>query len=93
MKTKQRARGGTRISNDESLETLAIRGLIMHAVGFVRVPVKSRWLEENPLLRPPKKGYCTENQRDYEEDSRHVGRFRGFQSLCMAGNLRQCEFP
>ena len=72
---------------------LAISGLIVHTVEFVGIPVKWWRLEEDPFLRPPKKGPCTENQRDYEQNSRHMGRFRGFQSLCMAGNLRQCEFP
>ena len=93
VKTEQRSWSGIGISHDEAPEMLAICGLIVHAAGFLGISVKSRRLEENPLLGPPKKSYRTEDQRDYEKRRRHVGRFRGFQSLCMAGNLRQCEFP
>jgi hypothetical protein len=93
VKAKEGDRSGPRISYDEPLKMLAIGGMVVHAIGFSRITGKPRRLEEDFLLRPPKKSHCPENQCDYEKNRHHAGRLRGFQWLCMAGNLRQCEFP
>jgi hypothetical protein len=41
--------------------------------------VKTRGLEEYPLLRLPQKSHQSQQQREHEEDGNHMRRLRGFQ--------------
>ena len=81
-----------RIADDETGEELTVRGPVAHPARLDRVSVKPRWLKENSLLRSPKKSQHGEQQREHNRCGNHMRALRGFQWVCMAGNLRQCEF-
>jgi hypothetical protein len=49
-------------------------------------------LKENPLLAPPDQEEKPAQQPQNQERANHASTSRGFQWVCMAGNLRQCEF-
>ena len=80
------------ISDDESSQPLSICGLVIHATGLDRSFIQSRWLKENSLLGPPDQHEKPNQQPKNQERANHVSTSRGFQWVCMAGNLRQCEF-
>ena len=92
MKAKENPGSRSRIPDDESNQPLSIRRFVIHAPGFDRSFMKSRWLKENSLLGPPDQQEEAGQQPKNQERANHVRTSRGFQWVCMAGNLRQCEF-
>jgi hypothetical protein len=92
VKTEESAGGSSRISDYETNQLLSILSFVMHAPGFSRSFIQSWRLKENPLLSSPEKENKGEQQPENHKCNDHVRTPRGFQWLCMAGNLRQCEF-
>ena len=92
MKAEENSRSGSRISDDEPNQSLSIRSLVVHASGFNRRLMQAGWLKENSLLGPPDQQEEPAQQPKNQERANHASTSRGFQWVCMAGNLRQCEF-
>ena len=92
MKAKQDTGCSPRVSDDEADQLLLIDGAVTHSAGFGRRLIQSWWLKEDPLLGPPEKEQEAEQQPEDQEHADHRSTKRGFQWVCMAGNLRQCEF-
>jgi hypothetical protein len=92
MEAEQSPSGGARISHDVTNESLAIFCLVLYLTRRSRHFVSARGLEENSLLALPQREEKTAKKQQDDESGNHSGIVGGFQCLCMAGNLRQCEF-
>jgi hypothetical protein len=80
------------ISDDVAEEPLPVLRLVVEPPGFWWSFVQSRRLKQDPLLGLPEEYHAREQQPKNGERDNHVSTLRGFQWVCMAGNLRQCEF-
>jgi len=67
------------VADYETCEELAIRSAVASAADLHGVFMKTRRLEEYPLLGLPKKSQQSEQQRDRNEGDNHVRTLRGFQ--------------
>ena len=92
MKAEKDAGCRSRIPDDETNQRLPVLSLVLHPPGFGRGLIQSGRLKENSLLGPPKEEQEGEQQSNNDDRANHVSTLRGFQWVCMAGNLRQCEF-
>ena len=92
MKTDQHSTRAARVSDQEPQQWLAIDRVVRDSAAERWLPKEWRGLEEDPLLLMSEQGKRAENQSDDEQRCGHVRLVRGFQRVCMAGNLRQCEF-
>ncbi len=92
MKAEHNTWSGSRISNDESDQLLLVNSVVMHSARLDRGLTQSRWLKENSLLGPPEEEHEAEQEPKDKKRFGHGSTARGFQWVCMAGNLRQCEF-
>src|SRR3954469_16246082 len=93
VKAEQNARRTGRITNQKTDQALAVERIVTHAAALVRDFEEARRLKKNPLLIPPDQKHESENDADDSDRDYHGRMARGFQWLCMPGNLRQCEFP
>src|SRR5207244_2991826 len=92
METDQNSASLPRISNNEADQLLPIHSVIAYLPTDRWCLDKRRGLKENALLLIPEIKQRTNNERDNYERNRHARATGGFQQVCMAGNLRQCEF-
>jgi hypothetical protein len=79
VETEQDSRCNPGIADDETGEELAIRSAVAGATDLYRVFIKTRRLEEYPLLGLPKKSQQSEQQPDRNEGGNHIRTVRGFQ--------------
>lgn len=80
------------VSDQEPKQWLAIYSVVSDSTAKRWFSEQGRGLKEDPLLLLPKKSKCTKDQGENEQYRSHMRSIRGFQRVCMAGNLRQCEF-
>src|SRR3954464_12798329 len=92
VEAKQHPRGIRRITNEEARQSLTVERIVADPTAFNAGLIERRRLKKDTLLPPPDERQQTQNDNDKAERYDHASRARGFQWLCMAGNLRQCEF-
>lgn len=88
VKAEQNAGRTAWIPNHEPKQRLAIHGVVCNSPAERWLSQQRRRLKENSLLLLPKESECAKDQDNNQEYGCHLPAPRGFQRVCMAGNLR-----
>jgi hypothetical protein len=92
VEAEQNTDSASGIPDHEAGKPLSIYRVVGDAPGLGRRFKEPRRLKQDSFLRPPKQKQRPEQQSENDKRGNHMRVPRGFQCVCMAGNLRQCEF-
>jgi hypothetical protein len=92
MEAEQNSRRGSGIPDHETGESLPVYSVVRDTSGLGQGFKQPGRLKQDSLLRPPKQRQRPDQQGEKDKRGDHMRVSRGFQWVCMAGNLRQCEF-
>jgi hypothetical protein len=92
MEAEQNARRSSGIPDQEAGEPLSVYSVVRDTPGLGQRFEQRGRLKQDSFLRPPKQRQRPDQQSENGKRGDHMRVSRGFQWVCMAGNLRQCEF-